>query len=168
MKIVSEARRILAAGAKLVSRLDVLLGQIQVEPDPITASGDGTADYSAPLQFYQQFTGATGVQTVNLGSLVGAGGETVDFAAVREMLVHNLSDDAADTLIVRPAASNGFAGDLSTSGTDAPRLTVQASSVGVYASKPLGTPHDVSTNGTIELDFGAGTFSARLVVKGNA
>ena len=170
MKVSSEAKRSVAAGSTISRSTTLALGAIQVDPDPIVLTGDGSDDYSAPLQFYRKYTDATGVQTLNLGALTGPLGETVDFAGVREVIVRNLSADAADVLVVGPAAANGYAGDLAADpgGTDTPQMVVNAGAVKSYAAKPIGTPHDVTTNGTIELDFGANTFSAEVIVKGNA
>src|SRR5690606_16148921 len=130
---------------------------------------NGSGDLSAPLQYRQQFTDATGVQALDLGSLTGPFGEAVDFTGVRLVAIHNQATDAAHVLTVAPSAANGFPGDLATDGgTEDPILTIQPGAVGIYACKPLGTPHDVSTDGKIDLDFGANSFDAEVIVLGNA
>lgn len=167
MELKAKAVRYFAAGSGLSQALEVPLGVLS-QPEALTYEGNGSADYSAPLAAVVKYDGVTGVQTLDLGAVPSPFGGTIDFAAVREVVVRNKATNAAHLLKARPAAASGFAGALTVSGMDTPTLNVQPGTAGVYASKPLGTPQDTTSGRVIELDFGANTFSAEVVIRGNA
>lgn len=160
----SSADETIASGANLTAAQAFTTGRVSSDVAFVT-TGDGTADLSAPKQQYTLFTSVTGVQNLDLTALTRPGGGTHNMGHIREITVSNLSTNVLDVLTVGGALTTPFVGPF---GAGTHTIKVEAGETKTICCKPYGAGYLTSSAKNFQLDFGARTFSAAVVIKGYA
>lgn len=164
LSVTSIAENSVAIGSHLEAAKLYELGKID---SAVTwkQSGTGSGDYEATKQHYTKYTNVTGVQTLDLNALVTESGGTLNLATVREITISNQATNPAHVIIVGAAATTPFVGPF---GGTTPTIKVEPGETKVIACKPLGSGGYPTTGANnLKLDFGANTFSAEVIIKGN-
>jgi hypothetical protein len=163
MVVSDEATKALPAGPRLAAATTFRAGKID-KTLAYAQTGNGSQDLSAPVELYLKYTNQTGAVTLDLTALTGPAGEAVNLAGIRSITVHNLATNAAHVLTVGAAASDPFLGPL---GGTAPTIDVEPGAAVPFCNKPTGAPYSTTGATDLKLDFGANSFSAELVIRGN-